>query len=106
MENSMRSRHRIPPFESSFSRSDQFKERYFSDWIVNERSIEDQTPMQRFLPSNTNPAFTAGRPQPAATYTPTGNGFVCVVVRPAECPKRPWSSDISPVYQYPSTNNN
>ena len=101
----MRYRHRIPPFESSVSQSDQFRERYFSDWIVNERSIEGQTPA-RISPVNHETCTSCGRLQPAASYTPTGNGLVCVVVRPAEGPKRPWSSDISPVYQYPSTNNN
>jgi len=39
-------------------------------------------------------------------YTPTGNGFVCVVAVADPPAKRPCSNDINPVDQYPSTNNN
>jgi hypothetical protein len=42
--------------------------------------------------------------QPAA-YTPTGNGFSRTSLEPIDMPsKRPCKSDISPVYQNPSTN--
>ena len=35
----------------------------------------------------------------SAAYTPTGNGFVCVVVLADPPAKRPCSNDINPVYQ-------
>ena len=38
------------------------------------------------------------------SQTPTGKGLLCASAGSSRRSKRPCSSDISPVYQYPSTN--